>query len=76
MEVEQRFQSPRQQRNPNLRGLLELILNCTKEALAGELEIWTQIKETSDFADLRNQEMEEAISEETFIASLPKVDSK
>jgi hypothetical protein len=37
----------------DLRGLLELNLNCTKETLAEELETWTQIKETSDFINLK-----------------------
>jgi hypothetical protein len=30
----------------NFRGLPELNANCTKEALAGALETWTQIEET------------------------------
>jgi hypothetical protein len=32
--------------------------------------MWTQIEETSDFIQLQNHEVEEAISEEAFIASL------
>jgi hypothetical protein len=60
----------------DLRVLLELNLNCTKETLAEELETWTQIEETSDFINLKNQDIEETISEEAIIASLTRRDAK
>ena len=54
----------------NVRGLIELQRNSSKEDLVRDLELWTQIEETSDFIELRNHELEEAISEEAFIVSL------
>jgi hypothetical protein len=40
------------------------------------LETWTQIEETGDFMNLKNQEIEETISEEAFIASLTRRDAE
>ena len=51
-------------------GLIELQGAASKEDLVRDLEIWTQIEETSDFIDLWTQEVEESISKEAFIVSL------
>jgi hypothetical protein len=54
----------------NVRGLIELQQNSSKEDLVRDLEIWTQIEETSNFIELQNQEVGAAIREEAFIVSL------
>jgi hypothetical protein len=35
----------------NVRGLIELQQNSSKEDLVRDLEIWTQIKETNNFIE-------------------------
>ena len=50
--------------------MIELQRNSSKEDLVRDLEIWTQIEETSNFIELQNHELEEAISKEAFIVSL------